>query len=266
MPIEYSVAAFRFGHSMVRAVYDFNELFGRIREDSPFNDIGSFDNMFGFTANGQFSGRGNTLPGNWMIDWDRFVHKGDGDPNRFARRIDANLAFPLKDLRNEAVNEQDARIKALLRHLAHRNLLRGYVLDLPSGQSVASKMGIEPLTPDELTQGSVVAQTALQANDNLLLNNTPLWYYILKESEVRENGQFLGAVGSEMVAETMISMLAHDNRSYLNDGTPYDGGPVQTGASWSPADGVKFADGRPITTIGDLLEFAGVKKSSSLIA
>ena len=48
------------------------------------------------------------------------------------------------------------------------------------------------------------------------LQETPLWYYILKESELIENGNRVGPIGSHLVAETIHAALRSDPSSYLN--------------------------------------------------
>lgn len=250
MPLEFSVAAFRFGHSMVRAVYDHNRNFGRganVLENSPFNLL------FLFTGNGTlpngtvqpFGGQGATLPFSWIIEWDRFIDKNSPFPDRFARKIDTRLAPPLADMVNEGNNDQvSERVRELLKHLARRNLLRGYSLSLPTGQAAANALGVTPLSGNELRQGNSDAiNTILQENGFLV--RTPLWYYILKESEVRANGNTLGEVGSRIVAETIVGLIVNDPDSFLNNW-------------WTPARGVKLPNGDPIVTIGDFFRFAGV--------
>jgi hypothetical protein len=39
---------------------------------------------------------------------------------------------------------------------------------------------------------------------------TPLWYYILREADVRESGDRLGPVGSRIVGEVLIGLLDLD--------------------------------------------------------
>src|SRR5262249_2137702 len=85
-PLEFSVAAYRFGHSMVRAGYDHNRNFGQRLpgqgEGAPVAPFASFDLLFLFTGEGFQRSGGTinrnpflgapTLPFNWIIEWDRF--------------------------------------------------------------------------------------------------------------------------------------------------------------------------------------------------
>jgi hypothetical protein len=260
MPLEHSVAAYRFGHSMVRATYDHNENFGRNAdgtEDNPPNRA-TFFQEFQFTGNNVIQGAGagpgefafNTLPDNWPADWKRFT---DGDqPDRFARKIDTHLAPPLKDLTNDGNTDEngtpltDVRVIRILKRLAVRNLLRGYRLAIPTGQAVAAALGVTPLTEAQLLQGDQGVADALVDGD--FLDNTPLWFYVLKEAEVTQNGEHLGEVGSHIVCTTLIGQIKADPGSYLN----------KAGGPWSPAEGVTLPGDRQITTVRDFFEFAGV--------
>lgn len=201
MPVEFSAAAYRLGHSMVRDEYFHNRVF------NPTADRlgpGSLDLLFRFTG---LSGDGSLvpLPSNWVIDWRRFFDfpgmPAGVEPNQ-SRLIDTLLARTLATLPGIPAE----------RNLAVRNLLRGLRLGLPSGQDVAAAMGEKPLEPDQVAAGpqeDVVRRHGLD-------RQTPLWYYILKEAEVVANGHRLGPVGSRIVAETFVGLLQGDASSYLS--------------------------------------------------
>jgi hypothetical protein len=89
-----------------------------------------------------------------------------------------------------------------------RNLLRCLTWQLPSGQRIANEMGIPSLTNQELAE--------LQPIDPSFVQSTPLFYYILKEAELREEGLRLGPVGARIVAEVFVGLLQLDPDSYLS--------------------------------------------------
>jgi hypothetical protein len=102
-----------------------------------------------------------------------------------------------------------------------------------------------------LTSAQLLAGVGQPVSDALKAGGfetrTPLWYYVLREAEVTAQGNSLGAVGSRIVAETIIGQIRFDPDSYLNQ----DG--------WTPADGVTLPDGTLVDPIAGILRFAGVR-------
>ena len=91
LPLEYAVAAYRFGHTMIRDEYDFNLNFNT---RGPPAFPASLALLFTFTAlSGELgSVVPDTLPDNWIVQWENLV---DGAPPAgMARRIDTTLAEP----------------------------------------------------------------------------------------------------------------------------------------------------------------------------
>ena len=109
--------------------------------------------------------------------------------------------------------------------MALLDLLRGRALGLPSGQAVAAAIGTS-------------------RTDLGLADQTPLWYYLLREAEVDSGGTRLGPTGAMIVAEVLVGLLAGDPSSYL-----------RVAPTWVPE--LPSAEAGRFTMV-DLLRFAGV--------
>lgn len=234
IPLEFSVAAFRFGHTMVRNAYDYNKNFGR---PGGFLRDASFELLFGFTGGGGLGGN-QQLPENWIIDWSRFVtadpNSADGIAARVARAIDTQLAPPLSTMENEGKDQPPGPVRELFKHLARRNLRRGFNLRLPTGQALHSHLktigavnsapigNVAPL----VAANNPALATFLENSSARLYERTPLWFYCLAEAEAA-TGEHLGELGSWIVASTFIAALLDDPDSALSQGFSPDDSPLR---------------------------------------
>ena len=199
IPIEFSVSAYRFGHSQVRPSYRLN--FGPTGGSPFFAFI--FDDTQDPNNPDPNDLRGGKRAARRFVDWQTFFNFGDGNfrPNK---RIDGKLSTPLMLLpgsRGAAPGLPADGVQSL----ASRNLMRHVNFGIPSGQAIARRMGVPALTPVQLDM--------LKKFD--MEKSTPLWVYILKEAELTENGLRLGPVGARIVGEVFIGLLKADESSYL---------------------------------------------------
>ena len=242
MPVEFSVAAYRFGHSMARPSY----LINQVAKTDPEVANASRIPLFSLSDEPRQSLNGfRPLPDEWGVQWRFFLPDiKDGiepDPRlpQPSYKIDAQLSHPLGELPDSTAKAEPIGqnlAEELAKDLAVRNLIRGKYMGLPAGQDIARAMGIEPLTDDELFAGIELDPEVRED----LKGRAPLWYYVLKEAEVKAESAHLGPVGGRIVAEVLIGLLAGDPLSYLG---------VQP--NWTPAlgEGGKF-------TLSDLVNIA----------
>jgi hypothetical protein len=234
LPLEYTVAAYRFGHSMIRDDYDFNLNFNRSGDPGTFPaDLGL---LFTFTALSGQLGDFDTLPDNWIIEWERFVDTGTGAAN-LARKFDTKLSTGLFHLQSAKGQEETPADAA---NLAVRNLLRGYGLRMPTGQAVANHLGLTPLTAAELEAAAASTTQAGVLQRTGFLTRTPLWYYLLAEAK-HHGGLRLGPVGSTIVAEVLIGLVRRSDDSILRTPGWTPTLPAATPGRFELADLLRFA-------------------------
>jgi hypothetical protein len=223
MPIEFSIAAYRLGHSMVRQAYNWNARF-------PGRD-GTLGFLFTFSATGGDLGGLERLPSNWIADFRR-LYDFVGEARRRdlaaprglnrAMRIDTLIVDPLKNLPpgsfgGPAVPFNDSRA-----NLAFRNLTRARMVNLATGQQMVRFLNrhgvrVRALTSTQLRdgRGSASLRRLTPAQQRALLRDTPLWFYVLREAEL--NGGRMTGVGARIVAETFHRAMEGSAVSIVRD-------------------------------------------------
>lgn len=248
LPIEFTVAAFRFGHSMVQDEYDLNRHIGGV----------SSSEIVRMTKRG--GGITTRLPANYVVEWHRFFAGIPGQLNR-AQEIDTFVTEMLYDLPKKTEDALRSHSdpgtmgfqsgEKMMPPLPEMTLKRGSRVRLPSGQEFARRFGYAPIEPEKippLFDGESVFPTELR-------RRTPLWYYLLREAIVEPNSepttepvrrqlQKLGTIGSRIVAETLYQVLNADRHSIFH-----------AGRGWTPPVFSSFGHPWRLRSMPELINF-----------
>src|SRR5213593_302134 len=278
MPLEFSAAAYRFGHSMVRPGYRLND--GNPKDPAADTLLAIFPVAGCPKSPKGLTGFKEPEP-QWAIDWARFIPIeqrpcGDEDENdpqnrkrmQLAYRIDTSVVNPLTNLPDSVAKNPNS--------LPERNLVRGWRLRLPSGQNVARAMGVTVMDDKDILIGKFVDKPAQGEKPKPIIDaltdgvnpdmkkrlteaftkNCPLWVYVLAETNAHRTSMAvqcrggkkistpqLGPVGGRVVAEVFAGLMLGDSHSFWNQDPLWQPDQVKHGGVFELKDFVGYALG-----------------------
>lgn len=225
LPVEFTVGAFRAFHSMIRNEYNWNIIHNAL----PGEQHATLSELMRFTGGGM--GFDGTLPTDWIVNWKWFFDI-DGSQNderfmfNFANPIDTSLS---SNLRGGIQFSVSTALPAL-------DLFRGRSFGLASGQDVARRF----LGEDDVLEPKQIADLLPEKLKAVYAKETPLWFYLLAEAQIKESGQRMGHLGSRIISEVFVEILRNSDPSILTE-------------DFSPADYLVNMDGE--FGMSELLKF-----------
>ena len=228
---EFAIAALRIGHVMVRDQYNFNNHSSNPKIRNP-----NISTLLNFISENHTDSIPIPITSEWKIDWDLFFpnvqHSGPdlGQPIGGVSYNESRLIGPYIDeellhhsrLQPASLHEKSRKSGPHYEHgrggLIYRDLVRGFVNHLPSGQAASRNLfGKVTLTCEELKSGLLRGDVGANIKPFIsrLTGDTPLFYYLLRESELKSLGRRIGPLGSKILS-IVISQALESSDRYLD--------------------------------------------------
>lgn len=220
MPLEFSHAAYRFGHAMVRPRYSLND-----RHD-PFD----IETVMRHTSRRQ--PQRLPLNENWIVQWSRFFDLGNGSPVNLSRRIAPHFSHGLELPANGYSFPDDQTPRTL----AQRDFLRSAAVHLWSVRALVDEIGRRQRDLISRSRALADLDDTLQQLEQWLrqqresgvtqfsdeevaaiAQEPPLLLFILFEAALEADGRHLGTLGSIIVGETLMKQLDADREPEVGD-------------------------------------------------
>jgi hypothetical protein len=197
MPHEFAIG-FRFGHSQLKPEYKINKAKAlRLFDNTMATKRPGED--FGDLRGGQFLRTGH------VIDWDVFLGKEYAQAVK-GNQIDDKVTSVVFDLPESTIPDD---VKAV-GNLPFRNLARSRQIGLCGGEDLAGFYGVTSLTEKEV-EPDIDRRDLYRQNGGTF--RTPLWFYLLREAQLKGSNGGLGPLGSRLVSEVIVGGIYYNEPS-----------------------------------------------------
>lgn len=231
MPLEFALAAFRVGHSMVRGRYeDFSD-----NPVATVSDLMRHTHRGGYLESGADTDKERRLNNSWPVRWDSLVDLSPAERPNLAMAIDERMGdglqavpwWQFREIVNYDMSTYPSKYGDAAIPLPVQTLLRGRLAGLPDAQTLhAAINALLPASaqlPDMLTSEEIAKVTSddlksfLNRTDVDFTECTPLWFYCLRESALPPAcGNRFGPLTSRIVMETIYTGIAEDPEGILS--------------------------------------------------